>query len=107
VQDHTTGFVGPLYIELAGASHRFFLDAGILFWEEGLSPDPEDDLVDDEAYTDFGAALCVEGVAISEIDMADCLLTLKFTNGASLVLKHGVQDEGTQVIEFVPGQAND
>ena len=107
VQDDTAGFVGPLYIELAGAWHRFYLDAGLLFWEQGQTPDPDDDLLDGEAYTDLVTALRVKGEAVSEIGMADCLLSIKFENGARLVLKHGVQDDGTQIIEMVPGQAHE
>ena len=96
--------LGLLYIQLSGVWHRFYLDAGLLFWEEGSSPDPEDDVLEGERYTDLGEALCVVGIAIEEIDMHDSQLTLQFENEARLVLRNRAQDVGTEVVELVPGR---
>jgi hypothetical protein len=84
--------------------HRFYLDAGLLFWEEGSCPDPEDDLLEGERYTDLGEALSVVGAAIGEIDMHDSQLTLQFENGARLVLRNRAQDDGAEVVGLFPGR---
>lgn len=94
--------LGLLYIQLSGVWHRFYLDAGLLFWEEGSCPDPEDDILNGERYTDLGEALGVVGVAIGYIEMHDSQLTLQFENGARLVLRNRVQDDGSEVVELVP-----
>ena len=98
--------LGLLYIRLSGVWHRFYLDAGLLFWEEGSSPDPEDDVLEGERYTDLGEALCVVDVAIGEIDMHDSQLTIQFENGARLVLRNRAQDDGAEVVEFVAGRSS-
>lgn len=92
--------LSPLYIQLSGEWHRFYLDAGLLFWEEGSGPQPEDDLLPDEQYTDLGETLSVVDVAIDDIFMRDSKLTLQFQNGARLVLKNGPQDDGAAVVEL-------
>jgi hypothetical protein len=96
--------LGLLYLELSGVWHRFYLDAGLLFWEEGACPDPDDDLLEGERYVDLGEALCVVGVAIGDIEMNDSQLMLRFENGARLVLRSMAQDVGTEVVELVPGR---
>lgn len=92
-----------LYLRLSEVWHRFYVDAGLLFWEEGPSPESEDDLLDGEWYTDLGKALSVVGVAIEDIVMHDSQVTLRFQNGARLALRHRPQDEGTEVVEFIAG----
>ncbi len=95
--------IGPLYLHLGGTWHRFFLDAGLLFWKEGQHPEEDDDLLDGERYVDWGKRLHIVGVAISELSMADSTLTLGFENGAEVVLHHGVGDEVTSVESLNPG----
>ncbi|NJK31242.1 MAG: hypothetical protein HC927_01845 [Deltaproteobacteria bacterium] len=99
----TANFVGLLYIRLRGTWHRFFLDAGLLFWDEGPSPDPEADLLEGETYTDLADTLRINGAAIDEIVMHDSHLRITFTNGAKLVLQQGPGDEETRIVELVPG----
>ena len=96
--------LGLLYIQLSGVWHRFFLDAGLLFWEEGRCPDPDDDVLEGERYVDLGESLRVLGIPIQEIEMMDSILTLQFENSARLVLRNEVQDVGSEIVESVPGK---
>jgi hypothetical protein len=94
-----------LFLQLSDVWHRFYLDAGLLFWEEGSCPEPEDDVLEGERYTELGEALRVVNVAVGEIEMHDSQLTLQFENGARLVLRNRVQGDGTEVVELVPGKS--
>jgi len=90
--------VGPIYLEADDTWHRFYLDAGLLFWEEGSEPNEDDDLLDGECYVDWCSALDVRGVRVSSIKMAESVLTLSFENGAHVVLKHGPRDDATSIV---------
>lgn len=94
---------GPLYLKLDDTWHRFYLDAGLLFWREGEEPDPDDDLLDDDEYLDWGQQLGVVGIALSEVTMKDSVLRMRFDNGAEIVLKHMPFDEVTSLLSFTPG----
>jgi len=94
---------GIFFIELSGVWHRFYLDAGLLFWEEGKTPDPSEDLLEGERYTDMGKDLQIVGSAICEITMFNSQLTLQFDNGARLTLRNGVDDDGAEIGECVAG----
>ena len=96
------GFVGPMYIQLSGVWHRFYIDAGCLFWAEGHAPEPEDDLLDGDIYVDLGESLHVIDTTVSSIRMADCELLVEFGNGGRLELREAVQDEGTRILEATP-----
>lgn len=93
-----------MYIRLDDQWHRFYLDAGLLFWEEGSAPDEANDLLTDEIYVDWGKQLLVIGIAVSEIAMADSTLILRFQNGATAVLKRGPQDEMTSFAQLAGSQ---
>ena len=95
---------GIFHMRLSGVWHLFFLDAGLLFWQEGLAPDPDNDLGDGDAYNDLGNDLGVIGSSITEISMHDCQLLLQFENGARLTLRNGVEDAGATVVECVAGK---
>jgi len=97
----TTTFIVLLFVRLDEARHRFYLDAGLLFWDEGSAPDAEGDLLDGEAYRDLAVELDVLEKTVDEIIMRDDHLTLTFRNGARLVLKEGVRDEGTTIVELI------
>ena len=84
--------------------HRFYLDAGILFWEEGLAPDPSEDLLEGDYYRDIGKELQVERYAISGITMFNSRLVLEFENGARLTLKSRIEEDGADIDEFVVGR---
>lgn len=97
--------VGLMYLKLDGTWHRFYLDAGLLFWREGLEPDRDNDLVDGEdEYVDWGSHLGVVGVPISKIFMKDSELTMHFANGAEVVLKRKPLDDTTSILRFKPGE---
>jgi hypothetical protein len=99
IEDSNTGFLGPLYLEASGTWHRFYLDAGLLFWQEGSEPEPEDDLLDGERYIDLAASLGVVGQGLADIEMRDSQLRVEFQNGARLRLEHGPRGDGTSIIE--------
>ncbi len=82
-----------LYLNLDNTWHRFYIDAGLLFWEDGRAPDAEDDLTEGEAYVDVGDMLGVGGVAVTEIRMADGRLTLSFDGGPRVVLVNRKEDD--------------
>lgn len=91
---------GPVHLQLDGGWHRFYLDAGLLFWAEIPEPTMEDDLSDGETYRDIGSTLRVLGAAITKIEMHDSTLVLEFGTGARIILRCGVEDDGAEVLEF-------
>lgn len=93
-----SGFYGPFYIRLEDIWHRFYLDAALVFWEQGPSPDPDNDLLNDDEYVDMATALAVCDVAVEAVRMHDGQLAIDFRNGARFGARHGVQDEGTTVL---------
>lgn len=50
---------GTCYLLLDGEWHRFFLDAGLLFWRSGSEPNTDDDLGEGEYYIDMMRSLDV------------------------------------------------
>jgi hypothetical protein len=88
-------FVIVLYLLADGVWYRFFLDAHLLFLDEGLGPDPEDDLGEAESYLDLSSRLPCSGGRIEEFAMRDGTLSVRFSTGASLILRE--EDGGTRV----------
>jgi hypothetical protein len=96
--------VGVLYLRLGDNWHRFYLDAGLLFWQNrDAVPDPDDDLEDGQDYINWGEELGVIGVALSEVDFRDLTLTMRFENGAEVVLQDFIREVETRVMRFKPG----
>lgn len=95
-----------LYLKAQNVWHRFYLDAGLLFWKEGAAPDPDDDLRDNEYYCDMADALKVKDVAIRSIIMADDVCTIEFANEAVLTLRHEVDADATLIERMQSGSAN-
>lgn len=97
--------VGRMYLKLDETWHYFYLDAWALFWREGEQPDWDpDDLLEGEEWVDWGQQLGVIGVAASEITMEDSVLTMRFENGAEIVLRHTF-DDVTSLVRFLPGES--
>ena len=95
--------VGVLYLRLGDDWHRFYLDAGLLFWHNWEAvPDPYDDLEDGQDYIDWCEELGVIGVSLSEIDFRDEILTMRFENGAEVVLQDFIREVETLVMRFKP-----
>ena len=63
-------------IKLSGTSYRFFIDVGVLFWEEGTQ-NPEEDLDDGEAYQDILAEFRVPAGNVKFISMRKGTLSIK------------------------------
>ena len=76
--------VSLIYLQVERIWHRLYLDAGLLFWDEGISPDAEEDLLDDEDYVDLGIEFSFKNKKFSLIEMKDRVLTIRFDNGAKL-----------------------
>lgn len=102
VTDANECSVSLMFMQVSNVWHRLFLDAGLLFWEEETGPDADNDLGDDEKYTDLGARLKVNGGTIELIRMTDGVLLVIFTNSACLELTIN-QDDETRVTRLVPG----
>ena len=98
------GHWGLAYLQLDGGWHRFYFDAGLLFWSEIPAPNLEDDLGDGQDYRDIGVSLRVLDAAITRIEMRDCTLVLEFGTGARVVLRCGVENDGAQLLELKAGQ---
>lgn len=75
------------YLKLADCWHRFFLDAGLLFWRSDNEPDADDDLGDDGRYVDLGNAYGIVGASVESIVFQNDLLEMKFSNGARLLFE--------------------
>jgi len=104
IENAETGFVGPLYLKADNRWHRFYLDAGLLFWEEGPEPDPVEDLLEGERYVDLGVVLGVTGQRLADVEMSNSQLRIEFREGARLLLEHGPRDQGTRVVERTRGK---
>jgi hypothetical protein len=90
------------YARIDGAWHRFFLEAGLLFWREGGRPDSEEDLDGEESYTDLSAELNLTGASFSTLAFRDGFLEMGFSNGARIVCTEGRR--GARVVEKVRGK---
>ena len=86
------------YMKMEGVSHRFFLDAGLLFWRSHQSYDPDNDLFDGGEYVNLGLQGGVVGEKVKSISMEDSVLTLEFENGASMIFGNDVQGSGAKQI---------
>lgn len=103
VRNSTTNQIGPMYAKISDGWHRFYLDAGILFWEEGSPPDPENDLLDNDHYFDVARELRSTGSRIAKIEMRNCELTIAFDNQAQIRLTNDIAGDWTIISEFTPG----
>lgn len=74
------------YLEAASHSHRFFLDAGLLFWREGVAPDSEEDLAEGQDYVDIGTASGLSGQKLKRISMQAGVLRIESEDGHAIEL---------------------
>lgn len=86
------------YLELSNVYHRFFLDAGLLFWRSGENPDEEDDLYGGDRYVDLGREYDLVGSSVASIIFQNDRLEMKFSNDVSLSFEGGVDDVGARMI---------
>lgn len=103
IQHEGSGLIELMYIKLNDVWHRFYLDAALLFWEEGSEPNADDDLTEGERYTDLCDKLGVRGVAIDEASIRHGVLEVRFANGALLELRNQPQDDGATILSLLPG----
>ena len=86
------------YLKLSNVYHRFFLDAGNLFWRSGENPDEEDDLDGGDRYVDLGREYDLVGSSVSSIIFQNDRLEMKFSNDVSLLFEEGINDVGARMI---------
>lgn len=103
VYDHSDGSIGPLYLLIDERWHRFYLDAGVLFWQEGQAPEPENDLLDEDVYLSLAEELCVRGARIRQVEMDNCELLIVFENKARIRIFCDVQSPFPVFRERTPG----
>ena len=58
-----------LYLLVNQTWHQFSLDAGLLFWEEDVAPDEEEDISSGEVYRNLGTELKLVKKTLSQIEM--------------------------------------
>ena len=73
-----------MYIQVDKIWHRLYLDAGALFWHEGMKPDEEEDIFDDENYLNLGIQQGFKGKEFSLIQWKDDKFTICFENNRGL-----------------------
>ena len=81
-----------LYLKADGLWFRFFIDAGVLFFDECDGPDPEDDLSPGEQYCNVGDKCGCSGDVIELIDMRNKTLRIAFASGRMITLSE--QEDG-------------
>jgi hypothetical protein len=81
--------------------HRFYLDAGLLFWEEGVAPDPDDEVLEGETLEDVGRGLGIVGVPILKIEMSAGRFVVGFGGGGRIVLECGEEDDSGHIVELM------
>jgi hypothetical protein len=96
------GEILVFYARVDGGWHRFYLEAGLLFWREGSRPDSEEDLDGEESYSDISAELNLTGASFITLGYHDGLLELAFSNGARILCSEGKR--GAKVVEKVRGR---
>ncbi len=75
-----------MYLRVGDHWHRFFLDAGLLFWQEGPAPDAEDDVDADHVYADVGERTGAAGLVLQGIQMREKRLRIRFDGGLQIEL---------------------
>lgn len=95
------GLVGPMFLYIDQQWHRFFLDAGVLFWCQGMAP-TDDELLEGERYVNWAEYLSIIGSHVTLLTFQSSQLELLFDNGARLVLEHLPADDGTRVVLLCP-----
>lgn len=85
------------YIQLNNVWYRFFIQHGILFWIP-CEPDPEEDLADNEYYTDILKSNNINQMKIGLITMHDGIMIIPFCDGTIL---HLTENQNTEYIMIV------
>ena len=99
VKHHGELGVGACYIELDDIWHQFVIDTGMLCWEEGLAPQPKDDLwTAHDEYVDLRARYALEG-PVGLIEMADRVLTLPIGDTVLRFVYTAEEDTLIEVVE--------
>jgi len=88
-----------LYIKLSGVFHRFFVDAGLLFWASDAAPDENDDLSEGtDQYVNLAERYNLSGLRIDGLRFSDFRLGLKFSNDTQLAFEGRGMDSGAWLI---------
>jgi hypothetical protein len=84
---------------IANSWHRFYLDAGILFWREIVALSLEDELEQGDKVVDLGKDLAWSGRNFEEIRMKDNQLTIRVSGGGKLVVVSTPRSESARITE--------
>ncbi len=74
-----------MYMKIENEWHRFFIDVGVLFWDEGVEPDIEEDLDENEMYLNLGKILALKNTKIKRIKMENSKLLISFDDNRDLL----------------------
>jgi hypothetical protein len=77
----------PIYVNLKVTRHlwqRFFLDAGLGFWEAW--GDLRDDTDEETRFVDYATLYRIKGESICSIQCRECAITIVLESGARIVL---------------------
>jgi hypothetical protein len=92
-----------LFLQLDEGWHRFFIDAGVVFWQAVAGPEaPPDSGLHRYRHTDFGSRHDLVGRKLERVCTADLPdggeIQIAFEGGRRLVLQN-VNDESSLVVE--------
>jgi hypothetical protein len=82
-----------MFILVSGVWHRFYLETGVLFWVEGVTPDVEEDLCAGDKYLNLLCDSRIENAMLKSVKMENGVLTISFIEGNTIHFFE--QDENT------------
>lgn len=86
VPPEKSNLVYYLYLRVNQTWHQFSLDAGLLFWEENVAPDEEEDISSGEVYRNLGIELKLVKKTLSQIEMNSRKLSFCVEDGSGFRL---------------------
>ena len=86
VAESLTSAITFMYMMVEGVWHRFYIDCSVLFWDEGIPPDAEEDLSINENYYNIIEHLNMHDNEIAHISMDKGQLIIKFLKGKEIRL---------------------
>ena len=98
-----------LFLQLNDVWHRFFIDAGVVFWKTVVAPNPPPDEAEHSSrLTDIGARHGLMGRRLSAIEAIDLpgggALRLAFEGGPTIILNN--QNDASRLIVERDGPAS-
>ena len=82
VEEENINHVYYFYLFTGNIWHRFTLDAGLLFWDENVSPDQEEDISNGEIYRNVGVEFGLLDKPFNKIKMENNKLCISVDDGS-------------------------